>query len=57
MHDLCLSKVGSDVEIPKQHQIGGPMLDLNIKTKYDKNKEKLLKRNAQVFCLAMMVLQ
>ncbi len=29
-----LSKVGSNFEIPKQRQIGGPLLDLNFQTKY-----------------------
>jgi hypothetical protein len=30
-----LSKIGSDFEIPKRKQIGGPLLDLNFQTKYN----------------------
>jgi hypothetical protein len=48
-----LSKVGSDFEIPKQRQIGGPLLDLNFQTKYFDNKTNLLK-SAAVFGLGFL---
>jgi hypothetical protein len=35
-----LSKVGSDLEIPKQRHIGGPLLDLNFQMKHFDNKKK-----------------
>ena len=47
------SFVGSDFEIPKRSQIGGSLLDLNFQTKYEHNKENLLK-NADVFWLAFL---
>jgi hypothetical protein len=46
-----LSKIGSDFEIPKRKQIGGPLLDLNFQTKYNDNKTNLLK-GANVFRLS-----
>ena len=48
-----LSKIGSDFEIPKRKQIGGPLLDLNFQTKYNDNKTNLLK-NANVFGLSFL---
>jgi hypothetical protein len=48
-----LSKVGSDFEIPKQRQIGGPLLDLNFQRKYFHNKSNLLK-SADVFGLGFL---
>ena len=48
-----LSKIGSDFEIPKRKQIGGPLLDLNYQTKYNDNKTHLLK-GADVFGLSFL---
>ena len=48
-----LSKIGSDFEIPKRKQIGGPLLDLNYQTKYNDNKTNLLK-GADVFGLSFL---
>jgi hypothetical protein len=48
-----LSKVGPDFEIPKQRQIGGPLLDLNFQTKDFDNKTNLLK-SADVFGLGFL---
>jgi hypothetical protein len=48
-----LSKIGSDFEIPKRKQIGGPLLDLNFQTKYNDNKTNLLK-GADVFGLSFL---
>ena len=48
-----LSKIGSDFEIPKRKQIGGPLLDLNFQTKYNDNKTNLLK-SANVFGLSFL---
>jgi hypothetical protein len=48
-----LSKIASDFEIPKQRQIGGPLLDLNFQTKYFDNKTNLLK-SADVFGLGFL---
>jgi hypothetical protein len=48
-----LSKVGSNFEIPKQRQIGGPLLDLNFQIKYFDNKTNLLK-SADVFGLGFL---
>ena len=48
-----LGKVGSDFEIPKHRQIGGPLLELNYQTKYSDNKTNLLK-SAQVFGLGFL---
>jgi hypothetical protein len=50
---FVLSKVGSNFEIPKQRQIGGPLLDLNYQTKYFDNKTNLLK-SADVFGLGFL---
>ncbi len=50
---FVLSTDGSDFEIPKQMQIGGPLLDLNFQTKYDDNKTNLLK-SADVFRLSFL---
>jgi hypothetical protein len=50
---FVLSTVGSDFEIPKQMQVGGPLLDLNFQTKYDDNKTNLLK-SADVFRLSLL---
>ncbi len=50
---FVLSKVGSDFEIPKQRQIGGPLLDLNFQTKYFVDKTNLLK-TADVFGLGFL---
>ncbi len=48
-----LSKVGSNFEIPKQRQIGGPLLGLNFQRKYFHNKTKLLK-SSDVFGLGFL---
>jgi len=48
-----LSKIGSDFEIPKRKQIGGPLLDLNFQTKYNDNKTNLLK-SVNVFGLSFL---
>ena len=48
-----LGKVGSNFEIPKHRQIGGPLLELNYQTKYSDNKTNLLK-SAQVFGLGFL---
>jgi hypothetical protein len=48
-----LSKVGSDFEIPKQRQFGGPLLDLNFQMEYFHNKTNLLK-SADVFGLGFL---
>ena len=48
-----LSKIGSDLEIPKRKQIGGPLLDLNYQKKYNDNKTNLLK-GADVFGLSFL---
>jgi hypothetical protein len=48
-----LSKIGSDFEIPKRKQIGGPLLDLNFQTKYNDNKTNLLK-GADLFGLSFL---
>ena len=53
MINVCSRVVGSDFEIPKRSQIGGSLLDLNFQTKYEHNKENLLK-NAEVFGLAFL---
>jgi hypothetical protein len=50
---FILLKVGSDFEIPKQRQIGGPLLYLYFQTKYFDNKTNLLK-SADVFGLGFL---
>jgi hypothetical protein len=50
-----LSKIGSDFEIPKRKQIGGPLLYLNFQTKYNDNKTNLMYSDCLFFL--EMVLQ
>jgi len=51
-----LSKIGSDFEIPKRRQIGGPLLDLNFQTKYNDNKTNLLKDKKTFIILRRMTM-
>jgi hypothetical protein len=50
---FVLSKVGSVIEIPKQRQIGGQLVDLNFITKYFVFKTNLLK-SIEVFGLGFL---